>query len=151
MRIWTFEVHCCPSPLSGLSWRRQIGSERCGGPGSPPLWAGAWETSSTARPDTDWVWHCIQEARRGFSFALFPYKLKKKETPFCKKCPSSPLTPPGSVVLLALLLSLFLFSFLWLPHFFLFLFVFFILRLKPMDFCFFCLSLLCSSHLVVDQ
>lgn len=66
--LWSLRAAPLPSVPS---WRTQIGSERCGGPGSPPLWAGAWETSRAARPDADWVWHCVQEARRSFSFALF--------------------------------------------------------------------------------
>lgn len=105
-------MHCCYPPYgplrSGLSWRMQIGSERCGGRGSPLLLAGAWETISTAKPDTDWVWHCVQEARRSFSFTLF-FSISKRE-PFLNERLTpllSPLTPPGSVALLALLRSFF--------------------------------------------
>lgn len=108
-----------------------------------------------ALPDQTLIGFDTASRRQEEAFLLlfFPISKKKKKPLFVRNAPPllSPLTPPGSVVLLALLLSLFLFSFLRLPHFFLFLFVFFILRLKPMDFCFFCLSLLCSSHLVVDQ
>lgn len=151
MRIWTFEEHCwglaaapgsqAPSP------RMQIGSERCGGPGSPPLWAGAWETSGVARTDTDWVWHCVQEARRSFSFALFfSFSISKKE-PICMKGPSSALRspsnsprfccaprPPPPRFLLSLI-SFFMLHILT-PSF--------SLRLKAADFCFLCLLLLSS-------
>lgn len=72
---------------------------------SPPLWAGAWETSRAAGPDTDWVWHCVQEARRSFSLALFfplPSSFISKRASFIVwKGPSSALhpSPPGSDVL----------------------------------------------------
>lgn len=67
-----------------------------------------------ALPDQTLIGFDTASRRQEEAFLLlfFPISKKKKETPFCKKCPSSPLTPPGSVVLLALLLSLFLFSFL---------------------------------------
>lgn len=103
MRVWKAAL------LSGLSWRRQIGSERCSGRGSAPLWAGAWETSSSARTDTDWVWHCVQEARRGLSFALFFNSPKLKEPHFFKELLLL-WSPPASVVFLALLLGPFSFT-----------------------------------------
>lgn len=113
-------------------------------PASPPLWAGAWETSRTARPDADWVWHCVQEARRSFSIALFFSFISKRASFLYERPP--PLLSVSPRFCCAFFSFLF-HSWLYVPILTPCFFFSFLLRFRPVDLCLLCLLLLSSLSL----